>query len=101
MVGRNMYAHVTTNITPTEIDVDTIHGHSKFLGFPNDGMPVTGDYHDVIVRTVDGWRSRHRRAEIRQRNSSTDSDAVLRRPRGSTARPGACAARGAVGGTAP
>jgi hypothetical protein len=66
-LGRNMYAHVTTNITLTEIDADTVRGHSKFLGFPNDGMPVTGDYYDEIVRTVDGWRLRHRRAEIRRR----------------------------------
>jgi hypothetical protein len=66
-LGRNMYAHVTTNITLTEIDAGTVRGHSKFLGFPNDGMPVTGDYYDEIIRTVDGWRLRHRRAEIRQR----------------------------------
>lgn len=66
-LGRNMYAHVTTNTTLTEIDADTVHAHSKFLGFPNDGMPVTGDYYDEIVRSVDGWRLRHRRAEISQR----------------------------------
>ena len=66
-LGRNMYAHVTTNTTLIEIDADTVLGHSKFLGFPNDGVPVTGDYHDEIVRTVDGWRLRRRRAEIRQR----------------------------------
>ncbi len=66
-LGRNMYAHVTTNTTLTEIDADTVHGHSKFLGFPNDGTPVTGDYDDEIVRTADGWRLRRRRAEIRRR----------------------------------
>jgi hypothetical protein len=66
-LGRNMYAHVTTNTTLTEVDADTVLGHSKFLGFPNEGMPVTGDYHDEIVRTVDGWRLRRRRAEIRRR----------------------------------
>lgn len=65
--GRNMYAHVTTNTTLTEVDEDTVRGHSKFLGFPNEGQPVTGDYHDEIVRTPQGWRLRRRRAEIRAR----------------------------------
>jgi ketosteroid isomerase-like protein len=65
--GRNMYVHVTMNSTFTEVDGDTVRAHSKFLGFPNEGPPVTGDYHDEIVRTPDGWRLRHRRAEIRQR----------------------------------
>ncbi|MET0188700.1 MAG: nuclear transport factor 2 family protein [Pseudonocardia sediminis] len=65
--GRNMYAHVTTNTTLTEVDGDTVRGHSKFLGFPNEGQPVTGDYHDEIVRTPAGWRLRRRRAEIRER----------------------------------
>jgi ketosteroid isomerase-like protein len=65
--GRNMYAHVTMNSTFTEIDADTVRAHSRFLGFPNEGPPVTGDYRDEIVRTPAGWRLRHRSAEIRQR----------------------------------
>ena len=65
--GRNMYAHVTTNTTLTENADGTVTGHSKFLGFPNEGPPVTGDYHDEIVRTPHGWRLRHRRAEVRAR----------------------------------
>jgi hypothetical protein len=65
--GRNMYAHVTTNTTRVELDDGTVRAHSKFVGFPNEGQPVTGDYHDEIVRTADGWRIRGRRAEIRQR----------------------------------
>jgi hypothetical protein len=67
VLGRNMYAHITTNTTLTEIDADTVRGQGKFLGFPNEGAPVTGDYYDEIVRTADGWRLRHRRAEIRRR----------------------------------
>ncbi|MGV0836151.1 nuclear transport factor 2 family protein [Mycolicibacterium thermoresistibile] len=65
--GRNMYAHVTTNTTMRRQDDDTVSAHSKFIGFPNEGPPVTGDYYDQIVRTPAGWRLKHRSAEIRQR----------------------------------
>ena len=65
--GRNMYAHVTTNTTLRENHDGTVSAHSKFLGFPNEGPPVTGDYRDQLVRTPAGWRLAHRRAEIRQR----------------------------------
>jgi 3-phenylpropionate/cinnamic acid dioxygenase small subunit len=65
--GRNMYAHVTTNTTITEDDDGTVRAHSKFLGFPNEGQPVTGDYRDVVVRTPQGWRLKHRHAEVRAR----------------------------------
>lgn len=65
--GRNMYAHVTMNTTLTEDPDGTVHAHSKFLGFPNEGPPVTGDYRDELVRTPQGWRLRRRRAEIRAR----------------------------------
>jgi hypothetical protein len=62
-----MYAHVTTNTTLTEDDDGAVRAHSKFIGFPNEGRPVTGDYRDVVVRTPAGWRLRHRRAEVRAR----------------------------------
>lgn len=65
--GRNMYAHVTTNTTLRENSDGTVSAHSKFLGFPNEGPPVTGDYRDQLVRTAAGWRLAHRSAEIRQR----------------------------------
>lgn len=65
--GRNMYAHLTLNTTLAEVDRDTVRAHSKFVAFPNEGPPVTGDYRDEIVRTPVGWRLRHRRAEIRVR----------------------------------
>lgn len=65
--GRNMYAHVTTNTTLRGEDDGTVTAHSKFIGFPNEGQPVTGDYYDQLVKTSDGWRLQHRRAEIRQR----------------------------------
>ena len=65
--GRNMYAHVTTNTTLRENSDGTVSAHSKFLGFPNEGPPVTGDYRDRLVRTAAGWRLARRSAEIRQR----------------------------------
>jgi SnoaL-like domain len=65
--GRNMYAHVTTNTSLTQESETTVRAHSKFIGFPNEGPPVTGDYVDELVQTSEGWRLRHRRAELRQR----------------------------------
>lgn len=65
--GRNMYAHVTTNVSITEDGDGTVRAHSKFIGFPNEGPPVTGDYHDELVRTPAGWRLRRRRGELRKR----------------------------------
>ena len=65
--GRNMYAHVTTNTTLRENADGTVSAHSKFIGFPNEGQPLTGDYRDRLVRTSAGWRLAHRSVEIRQR----------------------------------
>jgi hypothetical protein len=66
--GRNMYAHLTVNTTLREgTGDDEVIAHSRFIGFPNEGPPITGDYHDVVVRTADGWRLLRRRAETRQR----------------------------------
>lgn len=65
--GRNMYAHVTTNVSITEGPDGTVRVHSKLLGFPNEGGVVTGDYHDEMARTTEGWRIRRRRFEPRQR----------------------------------
>lgn len=66
-LGRNMYAHFTGNITLSVNEDGSVSGHSKFIGFPNEGPPVTGDYHDTIVRTPAGWRLQRRRADVRQR----------------------------------
>lgn len=65
--GRNLYAHVTTNTTLREESDGHVRGHSKVIGFPNEGQPVTGDYYDEIVRTSAGWRLRRRQVEMRQR----------------------------------
>ncbi|MEU7811767.1 hypothetical protein [Pseudonocardia sp. NPDC049154] len=62
-----MYAYLTPNTTLDEVDPDTVRAHSKFVAFPNEGLSVTGDYRDEIVRIPAGWRLRHRRVEIRAR----------------------------------
>jgi hypothetical protein len=65
--GRNLYAHHTTDVVITE-DVDgTVSVHSKWIGFPNEGPPRSGDYLDVVVRTDAGWRLRRRSAVVRER----------------------------------
>lgn len=43
---------------------DPVAPTAKFIGFPNEGQPVTGDYGDRLVRTAAGWRLAHRSAEI-------------------------------------
>lgn len=60
--GRNMYAHVNTNTTLRAEQDGTVTAHSKFIGFPNEGQPVTGDYYDTLVQTPAGWRLAQRRA---------------------------------------
>lgn len=66
-LGRNMYAHFTGNVTLAEQDDGTVRAHSKFIGFPNEAPPVTGDYHDILVKTDAGWRLQRRSADVRQR----------------------------------
>ena len=66
-LGRNMYAHVTTDTMLAELADGSVRAHSKFIGFPNEGPPVTGDYEDELVRTDAGWRLRRRKAVLRQR----------------------------------
>jgi len=65
--GRNLYAHFTANTVVTEDPDGTVRAHSKMIGFPNEGMPITGDYHDVLIRTEAGWRLHRRRYDVRQR----------------------------------
>ena len=66
-LGRNMYAHFTGNVTLQEQPDGTVRAHSKFIGFPNEGQPVTGDYDDILVKTAVGWRLQRRSATVRQR----------------------------------
>jgi hypothetical protein len=65
--GRNLYAHVTTNTVVSEDADGIVRAHSKMIGFPNEAAPITGDYHDELIRTPAGWRLHRRRYVVRQR----------------------------------
>ena len=71
-------AHHVTNIVVEDVD-GVVRVHSKFLA------PYTrpthdpfrwygGDYHDVVVRTPDGWRFRRRACTARWLYTPTEGD---------------------------
>ena len=62
---RKVYSHHSTNIVIQEVDDDTARVRSKFIGFSNEGPPISGDYRDVFVRTDAGWRLSRRRSSVR------------------------------------
>ena len=53
-------AHCVTNVVLTEIDADTVEVHSKLIAVRVGGVATTSDYHDLVVRTPDGWRIRRK-----------------------------------------
>lgn len=58
-------AHQTTNVFVYMRD-DIVRVKSKYLAISNvTGLPYTGDYDDVVVNTVKGWRIQHRTASLR------------------------------------
>jgi hypothetical protein len=59
-------AHHATNIVVTEDPDGTVRVLSKGIGVGNRGRVGSVTYHDVVVRTADGWRLAHRRAELRR-----------------------------------
>ena len=63
--NRKVYSHHSTNIVIQEVDDDTARVRSKFIGFSNEGPPISGDYRDVFVRTPAGWRLSRRRSSVR------------------------------------
>ncbi len=63
--NRKVYSHHSTNIVIQEVDDDTARVRSKFIGFSNEGPPISGDYRDVFVRTAAGWRLSRRRSSVR------------------------------------
>ncbi len=63
--GRKVYSHHSTNITLFEAEDGLVRVRSKFIGFPNEGPPISGDYRDEFVRTARGWRLRRRRSSVR------------------------------------
>jgi uncharacterized protein (TIGR02246 family) len=58
-------SHHTTNIEVYE-DGDVVRVRSKYLAINSDtGLPRSGDYNDIVVRTEAGWRIRFRRSDDR------------------------------------
>jgi hypothetical protein len=59
--------HHATNIVITEDPVDgVVRVLSKAIGIGRRGRAGSGVYRDVVVKTSDGWRLSHRRAELRR-----------------------------------
>ncbi|MDH6181708.1 hypothetical protein M2152_001890 [Microbacteriaceae bacterium SG_E_30_P1] len=63
--NRKVYSHHSTNIVIQEAPDGTARVRSKFIGFSNEGPPISGDYRDVFVRTSAGWRLSRRRSSVR------------------------------------
>ena len=59
-------AHHATNIVVTEDADGTVRVLSKGIGVGNRGRVGSVTYHDVVVRTSEGWRLAERRAELRR-----------------------------------
>ena len=62
---RRVYSHHSTNITLFEAREGLVRVRSKFIGFPNEGPPISGDYRDEFVLTPRGWRLNRRRSSVR------------------------------------
>jgi SnoaL-like domain len=60
-------AHHATNVLTEVIDQDTIQVTSKGLAVESDGRTWSVTYHDIVVRTADGWRIKQR--VVRERPS--------------------------------
>jgi len=57
--------HNVSNVYVYESDGE-VRVHAKwFFAAPESGAMRTGDYHNVVVRTDDGWRIRHVDARVR------------------------------------
>ena len=55
----------STNVAIFQGEDGVVRVRSKFIGFPNEGPPISGDYRDEFVRTVAGWRLWRRRSSVR------------------------------------
>ncbi len=63
--SRKVYSHHSTNVSVVETP-DGARAHSKYIGFPAEGFPISGDYSDDFVRTDEGWRLIRRRSSVRE-----------------------------------
>ena len=65
LAGRKVYSHHSTNIVIQEGDDGVVRVRSKFIGFPVEGAPISGDYRDEFTHTPQGWRLVRRRSSVR------------------------------------
>ena len=64
--NRKIYSHHSTNVAVVETAEGHARAHSKLIGFPSEGFPISGDYSDDFVRTDAGWRLLRRRSSVRE-----------------------------------
>ena len=63
---RKVYSHHSTDVSVIETAEGRARVHSKFIGFPGEGFPISGDFSDDFVRTENGWRLLRRRSSVRE-----------------------------------
>ena len=69
-------SHHVTNIWVHEVDGEVCVRSKWFVVDRTDGSAATGDYEDVVVKTPEGWRIKHRRCFFRH---PTPEEAARRR----------------------
>jgi hypothetical protein len=69
-LSQHPLAHHVTNIVITEVDDRSARVESKAIGVGRKGRVGSATYHDLVVRTPDGWRLAHRVAELRRPDPS-------------------------------
>jgi ketosteroid isomerase-like protein len=70
--GGHPLAHHITNIRVVEHG-DEVRLHSRVILIRDDGLTMSGSYHDVVEPTEAGWRIRHRVFVFRTRPESDAS----------------------------
>jgi hypothetical protein len=73
---RRVMRHLCTNVTIDVVDADEARGltywvnyrgrlgHDEALPVPSGPPAFAGEYHDRFIRTADGWRIAHRKANV-------------------------------------
>jgi hypothetical protein len=74
---RNPLGHHVTNIVVTEKTDPEAEVGSKGIGVMTVGRFVTVTYEDIVVRTPDGWRVRHRKFIHPASKSPADANRLL------------------------
>jgi 3-phenylpropionate/cinnamic acid dioxygenase small subunit len=63
--GRHPAAHMVTNVMVDHLDGDQARTRSKYVTVQHAGTAGTGEYHDELRRTADGWRISTRSVLVR------------------------------------